>query len=50
MNHEESYWQFHVTRFWYQIAYDEWVRDGGLRPKANPNDYFFKAAQVFSCH
>ncbi|MEY3434121.1 MAG: hypothetical protein RL057_501 [Actinomycetota bacterium] len=32
---------------WYQIAYDEWVRDGGLRPKANPNDYFFKAAAGF---
>ena len=32
---------------WYQIAYDEWVRDGGLRPKANPNDYFFKAAKRF---
>jgi len=32
---------------WYQIAYDEWVRDGGLRPKSSPNDYFFKAAQTF---
>ena len=32
---------------WYQIAYDEWVRDGGLRPKSNPNDYFFKAAKSF---
>ena len=32
---------------WYQIAFDEWLRDGGLRPKANPNDYFFKAAQSF---
>ncbi len=32
---------------WYQIAYDEWVRDGGLKPKANPNDYFFKAAAGF---
>lgn len=32
---------------WYQIAYDEWVRDGGLKPKSNPNDYFFKAAAGF---
>ncbi len=32
---------------WYQIAYDEWVRDGGLRPKSDPNDYFFKAAEGF---
>jgi len=32
---------------WYQIAFDEWLRDGGLRPKSNPNDYFFKAAQTF---
>jgi penicillin-binding protein 2 len=32
---------------WYQIAYDEWVRDGGLKPKSNANDYFFKAAAAF---
>lgn len=32
---------------WYQIAYDEWVRDGGLRPKSNPNDHFFSAAKSF---
>ncbi|MFM8751661.1 MAG: penicillin-binding protein 2 [Actinomycetota bacterium] len=32
---------------WYQIAYDEWVRDGGLKPSANPNDYFFKTASGF---
>ena len=32
---------------WYQIAYDEWVRDGGLSPKSNANDYFFAAARGF---
>ncbi len=32
---------------WYQIAYDEWVRDGGLKPKSNTNDYFFNAAKAF---
>lgn len=32
---------------WYQIAFDEWLRDGGLKPKDNPNDYFFKAAERF---
>ena len=32
---------------WYQIAYDEWVRDGGLRPKSNANDHFFNAAKAF---
>jgi penicillin-binding protein 2 len=32
---------------WYQIAYDEWVRDGGLKPVATPNDYFFKTAAGF---
>ena len=32
---------------WYQIAYDEWVRDGGLSPKSDLNDYFFKTAQGF---
>jgi len=33
---------------WYQIAFDEWLRDGGLRPKSNPNDYFFEAAKSFN--
>ena len=33
---------------WYRIAFDEWLRDGGLRPKSNPNDYFFRAAQSFN--
>ena len=32
---------------WYQIGYDQWVRDGGLSPKSNPNDYFFKNANLF---
>jgi penicillin-binding protein 2 len=32
---------------WYQIAFDEWLRDGGLKPKSNPKDYFFKAAEAF---
>ena len=32
---------------WYKIAFAEWLKDGGLRPKANPNDYFFKAAEGF---
>jgi penicillin-binding protein 2 len=32
---------------WYQMAYREWLRDGGLRPKAKPKDYFFKAAAGF---
>lgn len=32
---------------WYRIAFDEWLRDGGLRPKADANDYFFKAAARF---
>ena len=33
---------------WYRIAFDEWLRDGGLRPKNKPSDYFFKAAQSFN--
>ena len=32
---------------WYQIAYDEWVRDGGLRPKPSLNDYFFNSAKGY---
>lgn len=32
---------------WYQIAYNEWLKDGGLRPKKNPKDFFYKAAASF---
>ena len=32
---------------WYQIAFDEWLRDGGLSPKAKPHDYFFNVAHDF---
>ncbi len=32
---------------WYRIAFDEWLRDGGLRPKSNANDYFYSAARGF---
>lgn len=32
---------------WYKIAYDEWLKDGGLSPKANAHDYFFTAARGF---
>ena len=31
---------------WYKIAYDQWLKDGGLSPK-NPNDFFFKMAHEF---
>lgn len=32
---------------WYQIAYDQWLKDGGLRPHSGLNDYFFNAAKGF---
>ena len=32
---------------WYRISFDEWLRDGGLSPIKNPNDYFFNAAESF---
>ena len=32
---------------WYQIGYDLWVRDGGLRPSKDPKDYFFNNASAF---
>lgn len=32
---------------WYRIAYDEWLRDGGLFPKKNLKDYFFSSATGF---
>ena len=32
---------------WYRIAFDEWLRDGGLKPKSDANDYFYNAAKGF---
>jgi len=32
---------------WYQIGYDLWLKDGGLFPHNNPNDFFFKNAKAF---
>jgi penicillin-binding protein 2 len=32
---------------WYRIAFDEWLRDGGLRPKSDAKDYFYNAAKGF---
>lgn len=32
---------------WYQIGYDLWVKDGGLTPHNNPNDFFFNNAEAF---
>ena len=32
---------------WYRIAFDEWLRDGGLKPKSEANDYFYNAAKGF---
>jgi len=32
---------------WYQIAFDQWLKDGGLSPKSNAKDYFFTAARSF---
>ncbi|MDH6578692.1 penicillin-binding protein 2 [Kitasatospora sp. MAP5-34] len=31
----------------YGLAYDQWVQDGGIKPKANPGDWFFKTAHQF---
>ena len=33
---------------WYKIAYDQWIKDGGLSPKSSANDYFFNAARSFN--
>ncbi len=32
---------------WYRIAFDEWLRDGGLKPKSSAHDYFFNTAKRF---
>ncbi|MFE9097666.1 penicillin-binding protein 2 [Streptomyces sp. NPDC007264] len=31
----------------YGLAHKEWLRDGGIKPKKKPGDYFFKAAHQF---
>ncbi|MEU4894729.1 penicillin-binding protein 2 [Streptomyces sp. NPDC044780] len=31
----------------YRIAYDEWKKDGGNKPKKNPGDWFYKTAHQF---
>ncbi|MFF3498100.1 penicillin-binding protein 2 [Streptomyces sp. NPDC003247] len=31
----------------YRLAHSQWQKDGGIDPKAKPNDYFFKAAHQF---
>ncbi len=32
---------------WYQIAFDQWLKDGGLNPHSPVNDYFFNSARSF---
>ena len=32
---------------WYQIAFDQWLKDGGLNPHSSVNDYFLNAARGF---
>ena len=31
----------------YGLAYDEWMKDGGIKPKKNPKDWFYKTAHQF---
>ncbi|MFF2148672.1 penicillin-binding protein 2 [Kitasatospora sp. NPDC058190] len=31
----------------YGLAYDQWMKDGGIKPKKDPGDWFFKAAHQF---
>ncbi len=31
----------------YGLAYDQWLQDGGIKPKANPGDWFYKTAKQF---
>jgi penicillin-binding protein 2 len=32
---------------YYQLAHNEWKKDGGINPKGKPKDYFYKAAHQF---
>jgi penicillin-binding protein 2 len=38
--------EFSCDTVFYNLAYQQWVRDGGLHPK-NPKDYLYKAAHQF---
>ena len=31
----------------YGLAYDQWTKDGGIKPKKDPGDWFFKTAHQF---
>ncbi|MDH6118761.1 penicillin-binding protein 2 [Kitasatospora sp. GAS204B] len=31
----------------YGLSYDQWMKDGGIKPKANPADWFYKTAHQF---
>ncbi|WP_188305460.1 penicillin-binding protein 2 [Streptomyces sp. CBMA123] len=31
----------------YGLAYDQWTKDGGIKPKKDPGDWFFKTAHEF---
>ncbi|MFJ7273190.1 penicillin-binding protein 2 [Kitasatospora sp. NPDC098663] len=31
----------------YGLAYDQWMKDGGIKPKKEPGDWFFKTAHQF---
>ncbi|MGW1174175.1 penicillin-binding protein 2 [Kitasatospora sp. NPDC002543] len=31
----------------YGLAYDQWLKDGGIKPKKDPGDWFFKTAHEF---
>ncbi|WP_354640376.1 penicillin-binding protein 2 [Kitasatospora camelliae] len=31
----------------YGLAYDQWMKDGGIKPKKDPGDWFFKTAKQF---
>ncbi|GAB2744015.1 penicillin-binding protein 2 [Streptomyces bullii] len=31
----------------YRLSHEEWKRDGGTKPKKNPNDWFYKTAHQF---
>jgi penicillin-binding protein 2 len=32
---------------YYKFAYEQWLRDGGNKPKANPGDHLYKMARAF---
>ncbi|MEU0082769.1 penicillin-binding protein 2 [Streptomyces sp. NPDC006274] len=39
--------KYSCNTVFYRLGHQEWQRDGGLKPKKNPNDWFYRTARDF---